>query len=329
MHFFKSFKTPITLLSCGLVMWSCSSSEEPDNNPPSLDQNAKNDVRKVLEYSPAVGQFVNIHPKYEKGDTAEIMLKKADIALSSTKADGLVSLGGYGGYVVLEMHETIENRKGFRDFKVLGNTFTTNNTNELQNHSEGSSEPGIILVAYDFNKNGRPDSEEWYEIAGSEHVKGSVVSNYEISYHLPTTNPETGLENPIYWEDNQGNSGYKSKTNAHLQSYYPMWLTDTKLTFKGTLLPSNARDVNGDGSLWLMQQFEYGYADNASNNSEQAAIDIDWAIDKQGNKVNLPGVNFIKIHTGIHQEVGTLGELSTEVMGVQNLHRMKIEITSF
>ena len=34
----------------------------------------------------------------------------------------------------------------------------------------------------------------------------------------------------------------------------------------------------------------------------EATIDIDWAVDAQGNPAHLPGVDFIKIYTGINQE---------------------------
>ena len=38
---------------------------------------------------------------------------------------------------------------------------------------------------------------------------------------------------------------------------------------------------------------------------------------------SLPGVDFVKIYTGVHQVNGWLGECSTEVMGVEDLHLLK------
>ena len=43
-------------------------------------------------------------------------------------------------------------------------------------------------------------------------------------------------------------------------------------------------------------------------------------MDKQGNPVHLPGVDCIKIYTGVNQYCGWLGETSTEVMGINDLH---------
>ena len=43
-------------------------------------------------------------------------------------------------------------------------------------------------------------------------------------------------------------------------------------------------------------------------------------MDEQGNPVELPEINFIRVATGIFQYCGWLGETSTEVAGFQDLH---------
>lgn len=55
------------------------------------------------------------------------------------------------------------------------------------------------------------------------------------------------------------------------------------------------------------------YADNETNTNVESSIDIDWAVNNKGQKVNLPGVDFVKIYTGVNQENGWLGECSTEI----------------
>lgn len=317
-----------TLLKIGLLsltslfLFSCS--DDNDTIPPK-DTKHSPYISKVYDFLPAVGQFTNSLPTYTTGDTKEKMLAKVAKALVGPKTS-MVSLGGYGGYIVFGFDHTVENKKGFMDFRIKGNAFkATSNPNN--NEAEGgSSEPGIILVSYDENKNGLPD-DTWYEIAGSAHT--SSIKDYEITYYkpIPNKNPIAGSMEweldveYIKWTDNQGNSGYKTKNMFHNQSYFPEWIKEDKITFRGTKLPNNAVNEGTESDpFWVLYPFEWGYADNFPNNEPQSAIDIDWAIDKNGNKVHLKGIDFVKVYNGINQEAGWLGEVSTEITGAEDLH---------
>ena len=130
----------------------------------------------------------------------------------------------------------------------------------------------------------------------------------------------------IRWEDNRGNSGYKVKNTFHNQCYFPEWIKEDKITFKGTCLPQNAVDESGQGNYFVLYKFRYGYADNEVNTKDESAIDIDWAVNSKGQKVHLPGIDFIKIYTGVNQENGWLGECSTEISGVEDLHVLGVDI---
>lgn len=294
---------------------------------PETPQNATPYITKVLEYRPAPGQFVNTMPQYKEGDTQATMNEKALNAIGNN-TKGMITLGGYGGYVTVGFDHTIRNAKDANDFLVLGNAF------------ENSSEPGIIQVAYDVNQNGQPDEEEWFEIAGSAHhapkhelwyeqakQAGNIVEtyrDYSITYKKPAKEPTTNeeKENYIFWEDNKGHKGYKVMNQFHPQPYYPQWIEEEQLVFTGTCLPQNGINQGTDKNF-VLPSFTYGYADNYPNDAEKAAIDIDWAVDKDGNPANLPGVDFIKIYTGVNQENGWLGENSTEVCGVTDLNLTK------
>lgn len=310
-------------------------------NPPDASSTAY--ITKVLDFMPAVGQFTNELPKYETGDTQETMNAKVLKNIGNNKR-GMISLGGFGGYVVVGFDHTIMNVAGKRDFRVIANAFYSA-ANPNSNAPEGGScEPGVIVVAYDANKNGVPDDNEWYEIAGSSHVDPTkelwyskavtagnnvkTYTNYEITYHRPTQEPTTaeGKLQYIKWEDNQGQSGYKVKNQFHNQPYFPLWAKGDKITFKGTCLPQNGIDESGQGSYYVLYKFLYGYADNETNTKEEAAIDIDWAINNKGQKVNLPGVDFVKIYTGVNQDNGWLGECSTEITNVEDLHILGIDM---
>ncbi|MGK6342162.1 cell surface protein [Chryseobacterium sp. DT-3] len=280
-------------------------------------------ISNVFEFRPAVGQFTNEVPEYVTGNTEANMLQKAKESLTGENSS-MITLGGFGGYVAFGFDHTIPNLEG-RDFKILGNAFWGNNTSTTRS---GSCEPGIIMVGYDKNKNGKPDEDEWYEIAGSEYFKNTTTKNYSITYFKPNENksPVPGSEfwqtdvEYIKWQDNFGNSGFKTKNTFHAQSYYPLWLSGASYSLTGTRLKDNFYDQSGTGAYWVGTSYEYGYADNAPNNDEASNIDISWAVDKNEKYVKLPGIDFIKVYTGVNQEAGWLGEVSTEVAGAYDLH---------
>lgn len=293
----------------------------------------KSYIAKVFEFKPAPGQFVNDLPVANDGDSADRVLTRANSYLAKKDGD-LISLGAFGGYVVFGFDHSIVNIKGRRDFRVLGNAFWAQaNPNPDATMRGGSSEAGVIMVSYDKNKNGLPD-DEWYEIEGGGHKMEKTIRNYEITYHRPDPNkipvPGGGTGTVvftdveyIYWKDNQGKDGYLTQNNAynHSLDYWPKWLKNQPtITFKGTRLPDNAIDESGTGSYYVQYAFLYGYADNAPNNDDDSAIDIDWAIDSKGNKVQLPAIDFVKVYNGLNQEAGWLGETSTEIMGAKDLH---------
>ncbi len=310
-------------------------------------------ITKVFEYMPAPGQFVNKLPEYEKGDTHSDMLRKANEWLVGEDA-WTITLGGWGGYVIIGFDHTIVNVAGRRDFRINGNAFGSTMGRPGAPFG-GSCEPGIVMVAYDKNKNGEPDNDEWYEIKGSANFSAEsepwygialengndtqVIRDYEMTYHRPVSeeqhveaqpdNPNSfpSIHNYIYWEDNKDNSGYKVKNVYHNQTYYPAWIDDDKLTFKGIRLPENGINegehilgLNDVNVYFVLYGFRYGYIDNYPNIHDNSAIDIDWAIDKEGNRVDLPGIDFVKIYNGVNQENGWLGESSTEVERGEDLH---------
>ncbi|MDR1623850.1 MAG: Ig-like domain-containing protein [Tannerellaceae bacterium] len=289
-------------------------------------------INKVYDFVPAPGQFVNELPEYLPGDTKDDMIRKAGEYIAQD-AQKMVSLGGFGGYIVFGFEEPVENRKGYYDFRILGNAFHAGSSTSIG--EGGSSEPGIVMVAYDGNGDGLPDNGQWYELAGSEHHKPSTLKDYRITYYRPDENkirtPDNGypyLNDTTYvrWTDNRGGSGYLSRNIYHEQPYYPQWTGDEAMTFAGTLLPPNAIDESGQGTYYVLHAYHWGYADNLPNSEARSCFDIGWATDASGAGANLERINLVKVYTGLSQYCGWLGETSTEIMGAVNLHAEGTEI---
>jgi len=281
-------------------------------------------ISRVYEYCPAPGQFINEMPRYEKGDTYADILQKAEESISG-KNDVMISLGGYGGYVTFGFDHTVINIPGQNDIRIWGNCFYE----LLQPEKKGgSAEPGIVCVSYDTNCNGIPD-DKWYELAGSEYYSPATLHNYSITYHRPDPNrqiigdDDNSLEDIHYirWTDNSGIEGYMPKNYFHSQEYYPEWIKNDEITFNGSLLAPNAEDISGFGTYYILYSYPWGYVDNHPNEyPELNSFDIDNAVDENGIPVKLPGVDFVRVYTGLNQYCGWLGETSTEICRAQDLH---------
>ena len=244
-------------------------------------------ITKVYDFLPGMGQFVNVYPKYTEGDTKADIIQKVEDAICNNK-QSLVSLGGWGGYVIFGFDHMVENVKGEYDFIVLGNAF------------EGNAEPGIVMVSYDKNGNGEPD-DEWFELAGSEFGNKSTWFNVDSTYRRDADT----IKNPY-----------------HKQPYYPQWLEEDEYTLHGNILPKNATYT----TMWVLRSFDHGYADNYPNDDERAKLKIDWAVNSAGQPVTLPGIHFVKVYNGEDQICGDIGETSTEITGAIDLHiRTNIE----
>ena len=292
--------------------------EQPSPDAPSAYAN------KVLAYRPAPGQFMNTSTTaYEKGFSAEDVRRKAEEKLKDPYLC-LLSLGGFGGSIVVGFDHTVPNMNGAYDFKIYGNA-SYDSFGTLTGALGGSSEPGIVLVSKDVNGNGLAD-DEWYELKGSEYDSKHTIKDYAITYHRPAS-PLSSVK----WTDNQGNTGYVYRNETHTKNdYYPAWIEEDEMTFYGSRLKDNAVNEPRPGmpEHWVGYCYAYGYADNHPNDEKGALFKIDWAVDKEGRAVKLDGIDFVKIYTAVNQYCGWMGEISTEVQAVEDLHFAKKEINA-
>ncbi|MBD0777616.1 hypothetical protein HPE56_07415 [Maribacter sp. ANRC-HE7] len=246
-------------------------------------------ISEIIEYKPAPGQFIN--------DAYGTMEAAAKIV--GGKSD-LLSLGAWGGYVVFTFDHTIENQEDAKDFVVYGNAMN------------GLSEPGIVQVSFDGNGNGLPD-DAWYELAGSAHDAETTLLDYATTY----TNP--GEHADVPWVDNRDTSGSVLVSSYHAQNYYPLFIEEQEeVTFSGTKVSPT---INSNGFVSI-DALEWGYVDNFDAEYSTYggnALEIDWAVDADGNVVDLKGIDFVKVYSGVQENAGWLGEVSTEIKGASDL----------
>ena len=268
----------------------------------------------VYEWTPAPGQFIGetsaIGGMTGNETTPEAANAWAERRLAERK---FVSLGGFGGYIVVGFDHSIARTENEYDFAVGGNAFASSN------------EPGIVWVMQDTNGDGLPN-DEWYELRGSESGKEGTIGNYAVTYYKPTA-PKMNVE----WTDSEGESGCIDYLQAyHRQDYYyPAWIPADAYTLRGTRLPSKNR-IDPVTGYWSNDAYDWGYADNKGSDNlpggdatdgsgQRNGFRIANAVQPDGTPVDLQYIDFVKVQVWVNAKSGWLGEISTEVFFFEDL----------
>ena len=280
-------------------------------------------ITRIFDFDPAPGMFAN--DLYKDGHTKEDVMRIALGRINETSVGYPLDLGGFGGSVVVGFDHTVVNIEGKKDFRVYGGDVT----NPLVPKANPPA-PGLIYVAYDKNKNGKPDEDEWYEIIGSQRNKENTIKDFKITYHkkaagesLVSTGPRDPFDDRehIFCENNQGEIFYLAKPRIKKQ-FYPAWATQNTLVYEGMKLDVGFAPLRpNQTTLFNSTPPEWGYV-NAINSE----IDIDWAVDKSGNKANLPGIDFIKVVNCVSEPMGLCQQqssMATVFAGAGDLHILK------
>lgn len=274
------------------------------------DASSSKTQNKIYEWTPAPGQFIGEAAELD-GVTGNDALRETAIQWATQRlaAHRYVSLGSFGGYIVVGFDHSIVRTEAEYDFTIEGNAFGN------------SSEPGIVSVMQDTNGNGLPD-DEWYELRGCETGLAETIADYEITYFRPA-----GRGMSVSWIDSEGKSGSVDYLpDLHPQdSYYPAWIVADSYTLRGVRLSSKNK-LNPLTGLWEDEAFEWGYADNYGNDRVTGGSTVDGsgqrngfriarAMRPDGETIDLKYIDFVKVQTGVNANRGPLGEVSTEVFG--------------
>ena len=256
----------------------------------------KNGADKLVDYLPINSQYTN---GGAYGLSPESML-------SGT----FKSLGGFGGYATFYFEDGITNDPTNQygvDFYVYGNA----------NPGQSFAEPGQVWVSEDGNN--------WYALAGSEHYD-SAIWDYTVTY----TKDGTGTT----WSDNYGHTqaDHGKSFSWPLASNYTLnsLVNSDTITLSGILIPAVDGMIGGNTTSSFAHATTFGYADTLVNGEsnpylanddlalKSSGFDLAWAVDAEGNPVNVDGMSFhyVKVVTASNIMAGVFFEKSTEVQRV-------------
>jgi len=296
----------ISHLVLGIVLFSACSQSEKLMGPEISFSNYSPYITKVFDYKYGPGQHAAQIPSDWKGDDF--------IGKPWTGTKLFTSLGGWGGYIIAGFDHIVKNTDG-ADFAV----FT---------QPGAGSEPGVVFVMDDANNDGIPNDGEWAEIRGSEYNHPETIHNYQVTYYKPVGNGN------VTWKDNKGISGELVPVYESASWWWSGYGNKTEVIFTGLKLPDAYKNIptQPESANWIVRpgMFTFGYAECYNNSDYNKSLkantfDISNAVDNQSNKVNLAGIKFIRIQSGVFQVAGWLNEISTEISGAADLSLIKYD----
>ena len=112
---------------------------------------------------------------------------------------------------------------------------------------------------------------------------------------------------------------YENQTLQPLEGASVKLLNERDSMIAGVMTKQNGQ--------FLLPAYDYGYADNQPNlidyedpNTDGCGMDIGWAIDHDGQPVDLDHIDFVRVYNAMNQTCGWIGETSTEITGAEDLH---------
>jgi len=287
-------------------------------------------VTNVLEFTPAPGQFVN-HPDFS--DPGRALGSPSGGGTSAPNNTSVVSLGGFGGYIVLGFDHTIAddplNPFGL-DAIVFGNAYWVGGDPERH-----WAECATIEISLDENKNGLAD-DTWYLIPGSHII--DPLSQFVIEQ----------------WDDDIKDELYPPDDDSWIPAGFSgTWETVAfalpAKVFGSSIVTNPAAngnaegiygygdysptlvlgDVNGDDVVddtTITPQEFYSTPDDpltagmTTGSGGGDAFDIAWAIDpSSGADAKLSGFDFIRLTSAVDSMSPIFGEKSAEIDAVADV----------
>lgn len=263
---------------------------------------------RVIHYAPAPGQFVS-DPNFN--NPLRALGPPTGGGTSAPNNESVVTLGGFGGYIVLGFDHTVRddplNPMGL-DAIVFGNAYWVGG-----NPDRHWAECATIEISRDVNGNGLAD-DPWYLIPGS-HLS-TPLERTARSWNDGTTTYAFELPavpfgaivvvNPVAGTGNEGIFGYAEYTPT---------------LFLGDLDGDNVVDDGGINPVDFYtvpdDPFESGIAPGSGGGD---AFDIAWAVDPAtGEPANLDGFDFLRISNPLHVVIPAIGEKSPEIDAVADV----------
>lgn len=310
---------------------------------------------KFVAYLPGYGQFTNERPNQGYWGDAYVAGNIGRKNMINNMVQTGVSLGSFGGFAVFDFgDEGISNSPSNKygvDFIVYGNAFNGNaEPGGVQVSADGNNWYNIAgsrhyrddtIWNYTVeHKNPTPDDDNITAVYDG-NAYTDIYTYFDKKQARPNFPIEAGTGEIRYnsWHEHSWyplygnyfvprNSGETPLANLELTNSFATYTpksveNPSELKLKGTKINFTSMSA---------ADYTFGYCDVHSNGNTPGmvtnpyaatastmggdGIDISWAVDANGNPVNLEQIRYVRIYTGVMKDNPPFGETSTEVCGI-------------
>ncbi|RFS21880.1 hypothetical protein DVR12_14605 [Chitinophaga silvatica] len=250
----------------------------------------------VYEYAPSPGKnhnwsIIGSADGWKFGDEHPLsyneFLAKATEIRKEDDAAGLF-IGSWGGSATFKFDHTVANAPGKPDLEIAG--------------TYSRLDPPTVYVAYDRNKNGKPDADEWYEIKNDDYGLEDMP-DYAITFtYDSTTTDAKRIYTYFDWKDNQDSAFagqiLTNKTFTSAMTYEGTFST------RGFFPGLNMTNINTK-EVAILDGWKSSFTRKGKRITKNLTgippffqklnIDIDLAVNSKGESVQLPGIDFVKV----------------------------------
>jgi hypothetical protein len=255
----------------------------------------------VLEYAPSPGKnhnwsIIGDAESWKFGDEYPLayndFLAKATAMRKESDYPALF-LGSWGGSATFQFDHTVVNVPGKPDLEVMA--------------TYSKLDLPAVYVAYDRNKNGKPDEDEWYEIKNDDYGIEDLP-DYEMTFTYNKTDTDARRVYSYFdWKDNQDTPTQgEILTNKTFSSSMTM---DGTFSPRGFFPGLSMIDIDAK-EVALLDGWKSSFTrkgkritrnvTGANPFMQKLNIDIDKAVNSKGESVLLPGIDFVKVQKVVY-----------------------------
>jgi PKD repeat protein len=250
----------------------------------------------VLAYAPAPAKnhnwsIIGDAESWEFGDEHPLPYNEFLVQVTALRKDNAYNslvLGSWGGSATFQFDHTVANAPGKPDLELTA--------------TYSKADLPAVYVAYDGNKNGKPDEDEWYEIKNDDYGIEDLP-DYEMTFtYNKTVTDDKRVYSYFNWKDNQATPAQgEIVTNKTFASSMTL---DGVFSTRGFFPGLNMIDFPSK-KLAILDGWKSSFTrkgkritknvTGAAPFSQKLNVDIDMAVNKKGEPVQLPGIDFVRV----------------------------------